>query len=469
MRANRPFDSARTVATTAAGAAATAADLAVDEILDGLAEGFFALDSRWRFVAFNRAAEEIFDLRREDVIGRTIWEVSPTAVGTRVRAALSAGDDDAREAGVRMLFDPPARSLSRDPRFPARRRDRRRLSRRHRSPGDARDAAPPRARARAGAEDRRRRGHVGRRARQFHGAPVSRISADLRPAARSGESSRTRAGFSASIPTTGRARSSACSPPSPAAATNTSRNTASSARATARCAGSGRSRRSSATPDGEATALVGAHIDITERKLAEQEAVESEERLRAITDALPVLISYVDSDQVFRFVNKTYETWFDRPRSEILGRRVDEVMSPEMYEARRSNLERALAGEEVSYEVEFPRSNGAGFHRSDPCSAPRRVRPGARRLRGRHRRHATQTVRARDRRERSAIPRHRQQRARADLGDRRRTAGANSSTRPISISSAAPTRRRSRSTGARPCIPTICRAFCARSPPSMPR
>ena len=38
--------------------------------------------SRLRFVAFNRAAEEIFDLRREDVIGRTIRELSPTTLGT---------------------------------------------------------------------------------------------------------------------------------------------------------------------------------------------------------------------------------------------------------------------------------------------------------------------------------------------------------------------------------------------------
>lgn len=120
-------------------------------------------------------------------------------------------------------------------------------------------------------------------------------------------------------------------------------------------------RRNERDADGEATALVGAHIDITERKLAEQEAVESEERLRAIADALPVLISYVDSDQVFRFVNRTYEIWFNRPRSEILGRRVDEVMNPEMYEARRHNLERALAGEEISYEVEFSRSTGLAF------------------------------------------------------------------------------------------------------------
>ena len=106
-------------------------------------------------------------------------------------------------------------------------------------------------------------------------------------------------------------------------------------------------------------ALVGAHMDITDRKLAEQEALESEEKLRAIADALPVLISYVDKDQIFRFANKAYETWFERPLSAVLGRQVREVMSPAMYEARRPYLERALAGESVSYEVDFVRSTGA--------------------------------------------------------------------------------------------------------------
>ena len=88
MGAKEPLVSARTVPAPAAGAVAKGADLAVDEILDGLAEGFFALDSDWRFVAFNRAAEEIFDLRREDVIGRTIRELSPTTLGTEFERAI---------------------------------------------------------------------------------------------------------------------------------------------------------------------------------------------------------------------------------------------------------------------------------------------------------------------------------------------------------------------------------------------
>jgi PAS domain S-box-containing protein len=104
--------------------------------------------------------------------------------------------------------------------------------------------------------------------------------------------------------------------------------------------------------------LVGAHLDITDQKRAEKTIQESEERLRAIADALPFLISYLDSNQIFRFINKPYEAWFERPLSEIIGRNVKDVMGPAMYEARRPFIERALAGERLSYEADFPRSEG---------------------------------------------------------------------------------------------------------------
>ena len=109
---------------------------------------------------------------------------------------------------------------------------------------------------------------------------------------------------------------------------------------------------------GRALKLIGAHLDITDQKNAEATVQESEGRLRAITDALPFLISYLDNDQIFRFINKPYESWFERPLSEIVGRHVRDVMGPAMYEARRPFIERALAGESLSYEADFPRSEG---------------------------------------------------------------------------------------------------------------
>src|SRR5271154_5959596 len=81
---------------------ADSAALSVDQILDGLAEGFFALDSNWRFIAFNRAAEEIFLMSREEVIGRTLWDVSPTVVGSeferRYRLVMKTRERQAFEA-----------------------------------------------------------------------------------------------------------------------------------------------------------------------------------------------------------------------------------------------------------------------------------------------------------------------------------------------------------------------------------
>ena len=69
------------------------ADLSMDAILDGIGEGFFALGPDWRFTAFNRAAEEMFDMPRADILGRLLWEVSPKVVGTefdrRYRLAMS--------------------------------------------------------------------------------------------------------------------------------------------------------------------------------------------------------------------------------------------------------------------------------------------------------------------------------------------------------------------------------------------
>ena len=110
---------------------------------------------------------------------------------------------------------------------------------------------------------------------------------------------------------------------------------------------------------GRALKLIGAHLDITDQKKAEATVQESEGRLRAIADALPFLISYLDKEQIFRFINKPYASWFERPLSQIIGRDVRDVMGPAMYEVRRPYIERALAGESLSYEADFPRSDGA--------------------------------------------------------------------------------------------------------------
>jgi PAS domain S-box-containing protein len=98
--------------------------------------------------------------------------------------------------------------------------------------------------------------------------------------------------------------------------------------------------------------------DITERRRAEDALRRSERQLQLVTDALPTLVSYVDHEQVYRLVSASYERWFGRPRSEIIGRSLVEVLGEPAYAAIRPYVQRALAGEHVSFETEIPYPNG---------------------------------------------------------------------------------------------------------------
>ena len=261
-------------------------------------------------------------------IGKTIWEVSPTTVGTEFERRYRQVMTDREKQVFETVFDAPARSLSRSAGLPARRRDRRRLPRRHRSPGRSSRALRHReTRTRAGAGDRRRRRHAGRRARQFLGSPIARISAALRPAARS--SDRDPRGLGAAPPSR-RPRASGRAP-----FQRRRRRARLHYRSEYRIVrpSDGEVRWISAVAEierdanGEAIALVGAHIDITERKLAEQEALASEESYAPSPTPCPSSSPTSTEDQVFRFANKTYESLV-RPAAErdrrAQGRRSDE-------------------------------------------------------------------------------------------------------------------------------------------------
>ena len=49
------------------------------EILEGISGGFFALDNEFRFTYWNRAAEIGTGLKKEDVLGKNVFEIFPNA------------------------------------------------------------------------------------------------------------------------------------------------------------------------------------------------------------------------------------------------------------------------------------------------------------------------------------------------------------------------------------------------------
>lgn len=85
---------------------------------------------------------------------------------------------------------------------------------------------------------------------------------------------------------------------------------------------------------------------------------ENERRMRLITDALPVLIAYVDSEERFRFANKGCEQWFGIPRGEILGRKTREIVGEPAYAIIKEHVAKVLSGQEVHFEMLAPYGGG---------------------------------------------------------------------------------------------------------------
>lgn len=102
----------------------------------------------------------------------------------------------------------------------------------------------------------------------------------------------------------------------------------------------------------------GYAYDITTRKQAEDKLRENEAQLRTITDNLPVLIAYIDSNRRYQFINETGRAWYARPHEEIIGKRTNELLSSESIETLFPRAAAALSGESVSFHVELTYPDG---------------------------------------------------------------------------------------------------------------
>ena len=95
----------------------------------------------------------------------------------------------------------------------------------------------------------------------------------------------------------------------------------------------------------------GVGVDVTERSRAET-------NLELLTDALPALIAYIDSDGRYRFNNKAYEIWFGKPAEEMRGQHLSHVLGKEAYESIRPHVEAVLQGQRQEFEIHVPYASG---------------------------------------------------------------------------------------------------------------
>jgi PAS domain S-box-containing protein len=90
----------------------------------------------------------------------------------------------------------------------------------------------------------------------------------------------------------------------------------------------------------------------------------SEERLRLINDTIPILIGYVDQNEVYQYANKGYTDWYGQPEGGVTGRTVAELIGPHVYGQVREPIRKALGGQQVTYEYQMERQGQTVFARS---------------------------------------------------------------------------------------------------------
>ncbi len=74
------------------------------EVLERISDAFYAVDRDWRFTYVNRRAEELWGRSQEELLGKSIWQEFPQAVGSEYYQQINR----AMEEGVTTEFETAA-------------------------------------------------------------------------------------------------------------------------------------------------------------------------------------------------------------------------------------------------------------------------------------------------------------------------------------------------------------------------
>ena len=117
-------------------------------------------------------------------------------------------------------------------------------------------------------------------------------------------------------------------------------------------------------PDGTVREWVGMNSDITERKQAEENLRDSEERFTKFMRHLPGLAWIKDSDGRYVYANDAAQEAFQTKRAELYGKSDEELFPPETAAQFRSNDRRALESESSVQTIETLEQADAVVHHS---------------------------------------------------------------------------------------------------------
>ncbi len=90
--------------------------------------------------------------------------------------------------------------------------------------------------------------------------------------------------------------------------------------------------------------------DITARKQMEEALRNNQEQLALVTDNIPLLIAYIDSEQRYLYVNQPYADWYGYTKEALIGKHIKDVIYEESYQGVIQCIKAVLQGEELSFE-----------------------------------------------------------------------------------------------------------------------
>jgi diguanylate cyclase (GGDEF)-like protein/PAS domain S-box-containing protein len=115
---------------------------------------------------------------------------------------------------------------------------------------------------------------------------------------------------------------------------------------------SGRPLRSAS---GRSLGAVVTMKDITELNASREHLKANEQRLRTITDNVPVLIAHLGSDRRYVFANAVHQSWLGKPSEQILGMSMEEAFGADYLAPQAAALELAWGGQASQCEHEIVR------------------------------------------------------------------------------------------------------------------
>lgn len=98
-------------------------------------------------------------------------------------------------------------------------------------------------------------------------------------------------------------------------------------------------------------------FDISQEKYLQEQLKRRKAFLNVTLNSLPILVSYIDKELRYQYVNHVYEEWFNKKKSEIEGKKIVDVLGQEVFEFIKPYVEKVFTGKTQNIETELNYQN----------------------------------------------------------------------------------------------------------------